>query len=112
MCFNDPENELDEAKDRGDKDLDQFLLSLALCHTVVVDNSKDEGEDQKRKYSAASPDELALVNFAKQAGYVFKGEDDNNKVMIETPNGVLTYTLLHVCRFTSQRKRMSVIVKD
>jgi magnesium-transporting ATPase (P-type) len=40
------------------EDLIRVLLFLALCHTIVYDEKKD-------KYNAASPDELALVNFAK-----------------------------------------------
>jgi len=41
-----------------------MLLHLALCHTVIIDISKDE-------YSASSQDELALVEGAKQLGYEF-----------------------------------------
>jgi phospholipid-transporting ATPase len=29
-------------------------------------------------YNASSPDELALINFAKLCGYRFMGIDDNN----------------------------------
>jgi len=40
------------------------LIFLGACHTIVMDQRKNE-------YSASSPDELALVNFAKQCGYEF-----------------------------------------
>ena len=42
----------------GSKELEEYLLFLALCHTVVID-------ERTNSYSASSPDELALVNFAK-----------------------------------------------
>ena len=41
------------------EDLDKFLTALALCHNIVIDQ-------ETGAYNAASPDELALVNFAKQ----------------------------------------------
>ena len=45
---------------------------LALCHTVIIEEL-DNGELQ---YNAASPDELALLNFAKYCGFVYKGIDE------------------------------------
>lgn len=48
--------------------LKKIVLHLALCHTIIVD-------EKKKKYNAASPDELALVNAAKQFGYEFMGLD-------------------------------------
>lgn len=35
-----------------------MLLALSMCHTVILD-------EKKGCYTAASPDELALVNYAK-----------------------------------------------
>jgi len=50
-----------------------FMINLALCHTVITELS-----DGKLEYNASSPDELALLNFAKYLGYEFLGIDDNN----------------------------------
>jgi len=41
---------------------------LAVCHTVMIDKDPIKGG---RKYSAASPDELALVKGAKEVGIEF-----------------------------------------
>ena len=84
-----------------------MILFLAICHTIIVD-------EKKNAFNAASPDELALVNAAKQFGFIFKGIDINDCLMIfdEVRNATLKYKLLHVCEFTSTRKRMSVIVRD
>ena len=87
------------------EDLDLFLTALALCHNIVIDQ-------ETGAYNAASPDELALVNFAKQQGTTFGGFDDDDNMIVETAQGPQKYKLLHVCEFTSARKRMSVIVRD
>jgi phospholipid-transporting ATPase len=44
------------------------MMFLSVCHTIIIDGKKGT-------YNAASPDELALVNFAKQYGFEFKGYD-------------------------------------
>ena len=83
------------------------VLFLALCHTIIIDQKTG-------KYNSSSPDELALVNAAKQFGYEFKERDGNNNVMIKDHknNQSYIYQLLNVCEFTSSRKRMSVIYRD
>ena len=43
----------------------EFFKLLALCNTVVCEYDQ---ENQDVKYSASSPDELALVQGASQAG--------------------------------------------
>ena len=42
------------------EDLHRLMLCLAACHTIIIDKKGKE-----EIYNAASPDELALVNFAK-----------------------------------------------
>ena len=47
--------------DQTEKDaLIRVLIFLATCHTIVI-----AVKNGKKSYNAASPDELALVNFAK-----------------------------------------------
>ena len=82
------------------------MTFLACCHTIVVDGDK---------YNASSPDELALVNFAKQMGYNFKDRDIQDNCVIEVSdqygsvNKTLKYKLLNICEFNSTRKRMSCV---
>ena len=45
-----------------------FLISLAVCHTVQADE-----KDGKMHYQASSPDEAALVEGAAALGVVFLG---------------------------------------
>jgi hypothetical protein len=45
---------------------------LAVCHTVMVEREKQNStSDDDLKYSASSPDELALVMGAKDVGIVY-----------------------------------------
>lgn len=82
------------------------MKALALCHDIVIDTATGD-------YNAASPDELALVNFAKQVGIQFIGHDDSDNMVIDVGEGEHEkYKLWHVCDFNSSRKRMSVIVED
>jgi len=84
----------------------QFLTHLGVCHTVVA-----EEKNGKIMYNASSPDELALVNGAKYFGYYFKGRDDNNNILLEINGKDTVFTLLNVIEFSSDRKRMTVIVR-
>jgi magnesium-transporting ATPase (P-type) len=57
------------------KHVNEVLLHLTLCHTVIVDISKNE-------YSASSPDELALVEGAKMLGYEFISKNEDQIVEV------------------------------
>lgn len=56
-------------------------MSLALCHTIIT-----EELDGKLCYNASSPDELALVNFAKFTGYEYLGTDEHNYMSVRINN--------------------------
>jgi len=62
-------------------------------------------------YNASSPDELALLNFAKYVGCEYLGTDDNNSIVINCLGEKLVYKLLYTLEFNSTRKRMSTIVE-
>ncbi|XP_038647232.1 phospholipid-transporting ATPase IA isoform X2 [Scyliorhinus canicula] len=83
----------------------EFLTMMAICHTAVPERDGD-----KIIYQASSPDEGALVRAAKQLGFVFSGRTPNS-VIIEAFGQEEKYELLNVLEFTSNRKRMSVIVR-
>lgn len=87
--------------------LKKVILHLALCHKIIIDAKKGT-------YNAASPDELALVNAAKQFGYEFLGIDRRGYMLIKekSTGRQLEYQLLNVLEFSSARKRMSVIVRE
>ncbi|KAF3804416.1 putative phospholipid-transporting ATPase DNF3 [Colletotrichum gloeosporioides] len=89
----------------------QFLLCIALCHTCLPETS-DNGEIE---YQAASPDELALVEAARDLGYIVIDRPAQSiHLQLPDANGSIvkeTYQVLDVIEFSSQRKRMSIIIR-
>jgi phospholipid-transporting ATPase len=98
--------DLENTSSPNHKALKEFLIELAVCHTIIT-----EEKEGKVHYNASSPDELALVNFAKFVGSEFIGIDDENNLSIEYQKTPMKYKLLHTLEFNSTRKRMSVIVR-
>ncbi|XP_043370241.1 phospholipid-transporting ATPase IC isoform X1 [Dermochelys coriacea] len=84
----------------------QFFFLLAICHTVMVDAS-----DGQLNYQAASPDEGALVTAARNFGFVFLSRTQNT-ITISEMGIERTYDVLAILDFNSDRKRMSVIVRE
>uniref|UniRef100_A0A8C6Q281 Phospholipid-transporting ATPase n=1 Tax=Nothobranchius furzeri TaxID=105023 RepID=A0A8C6Q281_NOTFU len=83
----------------------EFLTMMAVCHTVVP-----EREGDQIIYQASSPDEGALVKAAKGLGFVFTARTPHS-VIIEARGKEMSYELLNVLEFSSNRKRMSVVVR-
>ncbi|XP_065171114.1 probable phospholipid-transporting ATPase IM isoform X2 [Atheta coriaria] len=94
-----------DAVKKEDADACNFFRLLALCHTVMSDNSSG-----KLEYQAQSPDESALVSAARNFGFVFK-ERSPNSITIEVMGKKEVYELLCILDFNNVRKRMSVILR-
>ncbi|CAD8203960.1 unnamed protein product [Paramecium pentaurelia] len=88
------------------KQVKDCLIMLSICHTVIADQ-----KDNKLIYNATSPDELALLNFARFVGFEFLGSDENGIKRVRFNNEILEFQLLEVFEFTSQRKRQSILVQ-
>ncbi|XP_038214547.1 probable phospholipid-transporting ATPase IF [Zerene cesonia] len=65
----------------------------------------------KMDYQGSSPDEKALVEAADRFRVTFLGEEGNNLVL-KVGEDTEMYERLHSIEFSSERKRMSVIVRD
>lgn len=90
------------------KELKETLLFLAFCHTIIIEEKNGE-----MIYNAASPDELALVNFARFCGYEYRGLDQDNFMMVQIRNGNMEKArFLYSLDFTSTRKRHSVLLEN
>ncbi|CAJ0580954.1 unnamed protein product, partial [Mesorhabditis spiculigera] len=87
-------------------DIRELLTMMAVCHTVVPEKKDDE-----IIYQSSSPDEGALVRGAASQGFVFHTRQPQ-RVVIKMFDEDLPFDILDVIEFTSDRKRMSVIVKD
>ncbi|XP_069905278.1 phospholipid-transporting ATPase IB isoform X1 [Oryctolagus cuniculus] len=83
----------------------EFLTLLCVCHTVFP-----EKDGTKINYQASSPDEAALVKGAKKLGYVFTARTPYS-VTIEAMGQKCIFEILNILEFSSNRKRMSIIVR-
>ncbi|KAE8736382.1 Phospholipid-transporting ATPase 2 [Hibiscus syriacus] len=88
-------------------DVVQFVTVMAICNTVIPIKSKTGAI----LYKAQSQDEDALVNAAAQLHMVYANKNANI-LEIRFNGSVIKYELLEILEFTSDRKRMSVVVKD
>ncbi|KAK0302813.1 drs2 neo1 protein [Friedmanniomyces endolithicus] len=92
-----------------------MILCMALCHTCLPE--RDGDGDDALSYQAASPDELALVQAARELGFVAYERDIAALVLKVYSNGLShepvyeRYEVLDVIEFSSKRKRMSVVVR-
>mmetsp|Transcript_12204 Transcript_12204/g.23149 ORF Transcript_12204/g.23149 Transcript_12204/m.23149 type:complete len:995 (+) Transcript_12204:1129-4113(+) len=91
---------------RGSK-LSECVMALALCHNVTPIWT----EDGKLDYLASSPDEIALVSFARSLGLELI-ERTSDLIILRTANrSIEIFKILVVFPFTSQRKRMGILLQ-
>jgi len=77
-------------------------------------STRDPRDESKIMLNASSPDELSLINGAKYYGIKFVERTAGNLIVIKDFNEggrIEKYQLLNVIEFTSDRKRMTVVVK-
>lgn len=59
--------------------IEEFLFHLSICHTVMAEFNE---ETKEITYNSSSPDESALINFARFCGFLFKGINLDNILTI------------------------------
>ena len=89
----------------------EALTALAVCHTLLV---LDEGvtmpDASAPLYQGPSPDEVALVDGARRIGARFSSRSASD-VVVDFMGLSQSYDMLSVIAFSSERQRMSVIVR-
>ena len=103
---NNPFIKNDSQKEVKNNYINEFWKALALTNECIV--KEDKGE---LKYMGTSPDDLELVKAAMQQGYKLVETTINTKT-IRIGGVDYSYEILKVLGFSSERKRMSIIVKD
>ncbi|CAH0550461.1 unnamed protein product [Brassicogethes aeneus] len=107
------------------------VQALALCHNVtpvyeVSENSSDTGSitseteadqslhasDRSVTYQASSPDEVALVQWTQAVGLTLSHRDLTSMQLRAPDNRLVDYDILQIFPFTSETKRMGIIVRD
>ncbi|CAJ0585807.1 unnamed protein product, partial [Mesorhabditis spiculigera] len=87
--------------------LQTAVEAIALCHNVTP-----IFEHGRTSYQAASPDEVALVKWTEQVG-VRLYTRDLQTIRLQLQDGTeRLYHILHLFPFTSETKRMGIIIRD
>ncbi|CAB4038829.1 probable phospholipid-transporting ATPase IIB, partial, partial [Paramuricea clavata] len=115
----------------------EAVKALALCHNVTpVRKGEENGESEESSspakqdgitdddegevgavsddftYQASSPDEVALVTWAETVGLSLITRDLTT-MTLRSPHGqIMEYEILQIFPFTSESKRMGIIVRD
>jgi len=100
-------------------EIDEFLTLLSVCHTVVPEPLSHN----KVLYQADSPDEKSLVEMAREALYWFRKEEtktikfsgemfDGQVFNVRIRGEDFEFVIYETIKFDSNRKRMSVLVRD
>jgi len=86
--------------------LRDLITAFAVCHNVTPII-----EDGKRSFHASSPDEIALVNFAQEVKMKLVART-NDQIDVENPAGQReVYQVLANFPFSSETKRMGILVR-
>ncbi|VAH47070.1 unnamed protein product [Triticum turgidum subsp. durum] len=104
----DPETNTPAHSANNDPDVVKFLMVMALCNTVVPIKSNDG----TISYKAQSQDEEALVNAASNLNMLLTSKDSSGIAEICFNGSKFYYEVLDVLEFTSDRKRMSIVIKE
>ncbi|KAL9090928.1 MAG: hypothetical protein Q9165_005136 [Trypethelium subeluteriae] len=88
------------------------VLALALCHNVTPTVEEEHGE-RITTYQASSPDEIAIVRWTETVGLRLLHRDRKFIVLqsVESERVVVRVRILNVFPFTSDSKRMGIIVQ-
>ncbi|XP_013401092.1 probable phospholipid-transporting ATPase IIB [Lingula anatina] len=100
----------------------EAVKALALCHNVTPvyeetdtenqDTEADQQSTQKAVYQASSPDEVALVSWTESVGLALV-KRDLTSMQLSIPSGRhVRYEILQIFPFTSETKRMGIIVRE
>jgi len=89
-----------------------FLQLLSVCHDVMPEISEKNPEEIN--YSGSSPDEIALLKALQKIGITFIKRKETQFTILwnsKEKKQKIKFKVLHILPFTSERRRMSVIVE-
>lgn len=89
-----------------------IVLALALCHNVTPTIEEVDGKEVTT-YQASSPDEIAIVRWTEAVGLKLLHRDRKGILLqsVDTGRHVVRVRILDVFPFTSEGKRMGIIVQ-
>lgn len=93
----------------------EFFKVLSLAHDCDVEHFTDKNGERKKFFNGPSPDEVALVEFASSMGFDCMSVSDQDiklKASLKAGPGEYGFKVLRKMEFSSDRKRMSILLKD
>ncbi|WVR03261.1 hypothetical protein IAU60_000252 [Kwoniella sp. DSM 27419] len=84
------------------------VVALATCHNVTPVTN----DDGTITYQASSPDEVAIVQWTESVGLRLTHRDRNSMIVQSRAGVDYTYDILAIFPFTSESKRMGIVVRD
>ncbi|OON23972.1 phospholipid-translocating P-type ATPase, flippase, partial [Opisthorchis viverrini] len=113
----------------GNERMSAAVLAVALCHNVTPMTDDDSEVDKSVGdvknplewvqsaadpvgYQASSPDEVALVQWTATVGVTLIYRDQHHMCLRLSNGLLLTYDILNLFPFSSDSKRMGIIVRD
>jgi len=90
----------------------EYLIRDAITALVLCNNVTPLEENEQRTLQASSPDEIALVQVAEEYHIKLESRDQNQIVIQNANKKKEIYSILAVFPFSSQTKRMGIIVKN
>ncbi|KAF2640543.1 phospholipid-translocating P-type ATPase-like protein [Massarina eburnea CBS 473.64] len=88
------------------------VLALALCHNVTPITEEEDGQ-MVTNYQASSPDEIAIIRWTEAVGLKLLQRDRESMTLqsCDSGNNVVRVRILNVFPFTSESKRMGIVIK-
>jgi phospholipid-translocating ATPase len=83
----------------------------SIASEAEADQHLQITEKQVVSYQASSPDEVALVQWTQEVGLALSRRDLSSMQLRGPDDRLYNYTILQVFPFTSETKRMGIIVK-
>ncbi|OLY79957.1 putative phospholipid-transporting ATPase IIB, partial [Smittium mucronatum] len=97
----------------------QVAECLALCHNVTPTTEVSEGSDAEIitsdnvEYTASSPDEIAIVEWTSSVGLtLIRRSSDGSEIDLDFFGIKLEYHVLDIIPFTSESKRMGIVIRN
>ncbi|BEJ16980.1 hypothetical protein CspHIS471_0603810 [Cutaneotrichosporon sp. HIS471] len=84
------------------------VMALATCHNVTPVTN----DDGTVTYQASSPDEVAIVEWTETVGVSLASRDRTSMTLKTRSGQILAFDILAVFPFTSESKRMGIIIRD
>ena len=95
------------------QDAAEALTAVAVCHTLLVQPESAAGQQREAcvpVYQGPSPDEVALVDGARRLGVRFSSRSASG-VVVDFLGDSQSFDLLATLAFSSERQRMSTVVR-